>query len=142
MSEAEAVPLVREALRLVLLMEQGAGVYFDALATGVRHRVRAIANTLGSPTDVVLGHVCQYAFKCSPATCIATYTGTKIARLMTVFLAGAELFRDGTIHRLLDVLLALYTRAGPVDFGNVPGVAFVDLYTAFVYHVSARMSLP
>jgi hypothetical protein len=35
MGEAEAVALVREALRLVLLMEQGAGVYMKALATGL-----------------------------------------------------------------------------------------------------------
>jgi hypothetical protein len=54
---------------------------------------------------------------------------------MTVFLAGADLFRDEAVHSLLDVLLTLYARGGPVDFGDVPGVAFVDLYTAFVYHV-------
>lgn len=54
---------------------------------------------------------------------------------MTVFLASADLFRDERISSLLDVLLTIYTRGGPVDFGNIPGVAFIDLYTAFAYHV-------
>eukprot|EP00124_Ichthyophonus_hoferi_P005928 Ihof_evm1s1052 gene=Ihof_evmTU1s1052 len=62
--------------------------------------------------------------------------GTKIARLMCVFLMGGEIFRDDIVRQLLDNLLINYTKAngGVVDFKAVPGVPFYDLYMEFLTH--------
>ena len=179
--------MIREALKLVLLLEQANFHYMASLAAGMSLCCLLVCVSIG--LEVWIGYVLE-AFDAPPLRFIpptynstsvvgrlscnlssrfsrvfhdhrrglvhdswmspavqlmhiphmTTQPGTKIARLMTVFVAGAEIFRDDEVHAMLQVLLLLYARSGAIDFSNVPGISFLDLFTAFVYQVRACAS--